>query len=105
MKSVVHSLEESKEVISTSKKAATDALITDSSGRSPEIVKVIDFVNSVIAKGKPYVDADFPPSKESLCTPDCKHEMRNYSWRRSSEIFDDPEVFKDGASYDDIEQG
>lgn len=81
------------------------------SQRSPEIQKAIDFVNSVIAKGEPFVDDEFPPCQDSLATLNCRDNSGRYEtyigyqWRRSSEIFDDPEVFKDGASYDDIEQG
>jgi len=68
-----------------------------------EIQKAIEYVNSVIAKGEPFTDAEFPPCKESIfsgndkqcdipgvhtCTLD--KDCGDYIWKRTSEIFEDP---------------
>lgn len=100
-----------------SKSAAN--ISVDSSQLSPEIKKAIDFVNSVIAKGEPFVDEEFPPCKESIYTPTDKQcdvpgvhfctldkDCDKYGWKRASDLFkaEDLELFKDGVDINDVKQ-
>lgn len=61
-----------------------------------------------MAKGEPFIDPEFPPEAQSLykkdATEEDKYKLMNY-WARASELFDDPDVFKDGVNYKDIKQG
>ena len=66
----------------------------------------MDFVNSVLAKGEKFTDTDFPPHKSSLCKPDDPDKSDFVSqWRRASEIYEQPEIFKNEVDFKDISQG
>jgi len=63
----------------------------------------------VLAKGTPFEDPDFPACQASLITPECACyedsillKGGSFQWKRSSELFENPEVFKDGVDIDDI---
>ena len=79
------------------------------SRRSPEFLKAITYVESVINKGKPFTDSDFPPELSSLANKDDKPDkiskMNNTQWKRASEIYPKQEVFIDGIEPNDINQG
>ena len=77
--------------------------------KSPEFLKAITFVESVINKGKPFIDSDFPPELSSLANkndkPDKISKMNNTQWKRASEIYPKQEIFIDGIDPNDINQG
>lgn len=66
-------------------------------------------VQEVIEKGEKWTDPDFPPALSSLINK--RHDsgnltkMRQVEWKRPEDIFEEPAIFKDGTSPDDIEQG
>lgn len=67
------------------------------------------FVQEVIEKGEVWTDPEFPPQLSSLINlhhdKGSLSQMRKIQWRRASEIFEEPQVFVDGISPEDIEQG
>lgn len=67
------------------------------------------FVQATIAKGKPYVDPDFPPEKSSLYDPAIDEvdaaNYNSFSWKRAGEIYQPAYVFEDGVEPNDINQG
>ena len=66
-------------------------------------------VDEIIEAGQPWTDPDFPPEKKSLVNEDDSAEQRDkmlsIKWMRASELMPDAEVFKDGISPNDINQG
>lgn len=60
------------------------------------------FVDSVIKKGEPFLDATFPPTQESLGDAT---KIRGIEWARVSDLFQKPAIFKDGIEPNDIQQG
>lgn len=70
------------------------------------VEKALDYVNSVLSKGCNFIDEEFPPTGESLYKEgDYGNQTLQNWWRRASEIYEDPNVFKDGVDYRDIKQG
>ena len=69
----------------------------------------VAFVQSVIEKGEPWTDQDFPPEIRSLANENDEAEqrerMKDYSWKRLSEIYKDCKVFSAGITPNDIKQG
>lgn len=69
----------------------------------------VAFVQSVIEKGEPWTDQDFPPEMRSLANENDEAEqrerMKDYSWKRLSEIYKDCKVFSAGITPNDIKQG
>lgn len=66
------------------------------------------YVDSIIAKGKPWTDNDFKPTSRSILDPaqDAKNaKLSNMKWKRASEIYTDPKVFAGGIHPNDINQG
>ena len=53
----------------------------------------------IIDAATPFDDLDFEPGETSL-SPDGK--FSHLKWKRMSEIFEDPAIFKEGISPDDI---
>ena len=67
--------------------------------------KYLDIVSKIIEGGQKFTDKDFPPNASSIQRPeDDNNEDRfdDIKWLRASEIFDDPEIFKDGIDPNDI---
>lgn len=69
----------------------------------------VAFVQSVIEKGEPWTDQDFPPEMRSLANENDEAEqrerMKDYSWKRLSNIYQDCKVFSAGITPNDIKQG
>ncbi len=69
----------------------------------------VAFVQSVIEKGEPWTDQDFPPEMRSLANENDEAEqrerMKDYSWKRLSDIYKDCKVFSAGITPNDIKQG
>ena len=59
------------------------------------------YVNEIIEKGEPWVDADFPPEEASFFDRAIDKEadyakFSDYEWKRASEIYENPQVFEGG---------
>lgn len=67
------------------------------------------FVQATIAKGKPWTDPDFPPTKKSLYDPELDEvdaeAYNKIAWKRASEIYQPAYIFEDGVEPNDINQG
>jgi len=61
-----------------------------------------DFVKEKIEAGEPFTDAEFPPEQKSLSL---KGNYENLTWKRASEIFENPAIFKEGIEAGDVNQG
>lgn len=63
----------------------------------------------IIDQGQPWTDPDFKPDISSLFDPKIDEgsisDYNKYSWKRISQIYKKPEVFKNSISPDDISQG
>jgi hypothetical protein len=63
-------------------------------------------VNARIATGKPYTDPDFKPDLSSLFDPEVDEgrlsKYEKMEWKRASEIFENPQIFHEGITPDDI---
>ena len=64
------------------------------------------YVQAVIAKGQPWTDPDFPPNQSSLYDPNLDEvdvqTYNSFSWKRASDIFQNPQIFEDGVDPNDI---
>ncbi|MFM7850742.1 MAG: C2 family cysteine protease [Flammeovirgaceae bacterium] len=60
-------------------------------------------------RGEPWTDKDFPPEMQSLANENDEEEqrerMKDYSWKRLSNIYQDCKVFSTGITPNDIKQG
>jgi len=68
------------------------------------------FVEKTIALEKPWTDPQFEPKISSLVDPKIdvnadKAAFVSYSWKRASEIYPSPAIFKGGIEPNDINQG
>ena len=67
------------------------------------------FVQTTIARGRPWTDPDFPPTQASLYDADIDEVdeamYKSFSWKRASEIFNPVYIFEDGVEPNDINQG
>ena len=71
------------------------------------IRKAIDFAHSIINKGDPWTDPDFPPNSASINKageyPSFGHG--GLSWKRASEIYKNPVIFGEELSFHSARQG
>jgi len=56
-------------------------------------------VAQIIAAGAPFEDMDFPPSEESLSL---QGNYKDLKWKRASEIFENPAIFREGITANDV---
>ena len=66
-------------------------------------------VKETIAKGEPWTDREFLPIKSNLFDPEIDKKnaqlFENMEWKRASEIYEQPNIFKDGINPNDVKQG
>ena len=71
-------------------------------GQNAAVEEATNFINSVLSKGEPWTDPDFPPEKSSLMKEGEKQYNWTDFWLRAPKIYKNVDVFHDGADIKDI---